>query len=136
MKSLFPFIVLGIISLVSCQNEGPQAITFGKDQCDNCKMTISDAKYGAELITEKGRIYKFDDQSCMKSYQTDNIDKVANAKLYVSDFNTEKLIPVETATFIEGGEVSSPMSGNKAAFANKAKAEESAKKLNAKLSSY
>src|SRR5215203_1996100 len=41
---------------VSC-NASPEAIRIGKDNCTFCKMTISDARYGAEIVTAKGKIY-------------------------------------------------------------------------------
>lgn len=67
MKNLFN--ILGIISLgifFSCSPKGPEKINFGKDQCELCKMGIEDPKFATELITEKGRIYKFDDLNCMQ----------------------------------------------------------------------
>lgn len=122
MKKYIKFLIPAI-ALISCGNEGPQAINFNKDQCDHCQMTISDDKYAAELVTEKGRVYKFDDIHCMQNYQKDNADKTQNAKLFVEDFDTKQLITLESATLISGGSLKSPMGGNTAAFsdANKAK---------------
>ena len=35
-----------------------------------CKMTLVDKKFGAEVVTKKGKVYKFDDLNCMiKFYQ-------------------------------------------------------------------
>ncbi|HLV52270.1 MAG TPA: hypothetical protein VKY44_10000, partial [Flavobacterium sp.] len=53
--------------LSSCSKE-PKSIEFGVDNCDHCMMNISDVRYGAELITQKGKIYKFDDMYCMKTF--------------------------------------------------------------------
>ena len=43
-------------------------------------MGIEDPKFATELITEKGRIYKFDDLNCMQSYATENAEQVGQAK--------------------------------------------------------
>ncbi len=136
MKLTLITFFISTLAFVSCKNNQPKPINFGKDQCDHCKMTITDARFAAELLTEKGRAYKFDDQLCMKNFEAENTDKSAKATLYISDFSTKKLIPLSKATFIEGGEISSPMSGNKAAFAQKSIAENAAKKMNATISSY
>lgn len=60
-----PFLIaaVSVLAFMSCQQSGPKDFLLGSDQCDNCKMTITDIKYGTELITEKGKVYKFDDIS-------------------------------------------------------------------------
>lgn len=120
-------------ALLSCQSEGPQDFLLEKDQCDNCKMTITDAKYGAELITEKGRIYKFDDISCMDMYTTSETEKAANAKKYVVDFPSGKFLELPQAHLISGGDIKSPMGGNTQAYESKEAAQKAAETLGAKL---
>lgn len=131
-KTLFT-LSLASFSLIACKKEGPQAIHFGSDQCDHCKMTIADENFATELITEKGRVYKFDDLSCMKSYEKEHTEHTQNADLYIADFDAKKMIPLKEATLISGGEIKSPMNGNTAAFADPKKAAEYAQKLNAKI---
>ena len=120
-----------IIVLAACAETGPQEIAVGKDQCDNCKMTISEPKYATQLITEKGRLYKFDDISCLKDYETSNTESTTNAKTYVADFPSGKFIESSTATFIKGGDIKSPMGGNTQAYQDKAAAEKAAVDLEA-----
>ena len=122
-----------IIVLAACAKTGPQEIAVGKDQCDNCKMTISDPKYATQLITEKGRAYKFDDISCLNDYETSNTETTANAKKYVADFPSGNFIETGTATLIKGGDIKSPMGGNTQAYQDKAAAEKAAMELNATL---
>ena len=45
-----------------------EEINYGVDACAYCKMNIVDPKFGAELITKKGRVYKFDAIECMVNY--------------------------------------------------------------------
>ena len=122
-----------MITLAACAKSEPQAIAVGKDQCENCKMTITEPKYATQLITEKGRIYKFDDISCMKDYEVSNTESTGNAKTYVADFPTGNFIESSTATFIKGGDIKSPMGGNTQAFQDKAAAEKAATTLQATL---
>jgi copper chaperone NosL len=98
--------------LISCAPKGAEPIKLNIDNCDFCKMTIADGKFGAEIITTKGRIYKFDDIHCMIGYQKENIK--SNIKsFYIHDFNQNNvLIAAETAYYIKGGTINSPMRGN------------------------
>ena len=62
---------------MSC-NSGPQPIKLGQDACSFCKMSIADNHFGAEIMTKKGKVYKFDDMHCiagfMKANTIDNND--------------------------------------------------------------
>ena len=62
-------LIFGLISigLSSCSTE-PEPIRIGKDNCQFCKMTISDKRFGAEIVTKKSKIFKFDDQHCLFYY--------------------------------------------------------------------
>lgn len=127
MKPKHAMLLLPVFLLFSCANVQPEAAKLNVDNCDNCKMTISDAKFVAELITAKGRIYKFDDLSCMQSYRKENPDK-EGVKLFVSDFeNNGNFLPVADAVFVCGEDVNSPMGGNTAAFSSLKSAEQFAK---------
>ena len=126
-------IVAGMLSLAACAEKGPQEITIGKDQCDNCKMTISEPKYATQLLTEKGRVYKFDDIACLRDYEATNPENTGNATVYVADFPSGKFVESSTATFIKGGQIISPMGGNTQAYSDKAAAEKAASELGATL---
>lgn len=120
-KALTPVLpILFAVVLSGCETSGPEAVKLNTDKCDNCGMTISDPKFAAEIVTKKGRIYKFDDISCLLNYKRDNKDKMDNSKFYISDFlGDDHFISTESALFIEGESINSPMGGNIAAFSNK-----------------
>jgi copper chaperone NosL len=65
IKRLPNWAFIAFFILLGCQPTGPDPIAFGKDQCHYCRMTIAEPNYGAELITEKGRVYKYDAAECM-----------------------------------------------------------------------
>ena len=87
-------------------------------------MTIIDKKFGAELVSTKGKIFKFDDLVCMVEYLNDGlISENDISKKLVIDHQTENnFIEVEKATFFVSNELHSPMNGNAAAFINQAAA--------------
>ncbi|MGN6616706.1 MAG: nitrous oxide reductase accessory protein NosL [Ilyomonas sp.] len=104
--------------MVSC-NAQPQPIEVGKDACSYCKMTISDARFGGEALTQKGKVYKFDDAHCLLAFlQQDETKKNDIKTVYVVDFNSHKLIPATNAFFYKSEELRSPMNGNIAAFSS------------------
>ncbi|MEZ4920260.1 MAG: nitrous oxide reductase accessory protein NosL [Saprospiraceae bacterium] len=105
----------------SCAS-GPQPIRIGEDSCQFCKMILMDQKYGAEIITKKGRVYLFDDVNCMMLFeQADDWNSAKVATRYIVDFlSPETLIPVETAIYLESKSLKTPMASGIAAFANPA----------------
>lgn len=123
MKKLVYFLLFSI--LISCTSKEAQAIKLNTDGCDFCKMTITNGKFGAEIITSKGRVYKFDDIHCMISYYRGTITTNIQS-FYIHDFKQDNtLIPAETAFYVTGDAFKSPMHGNTIAV----KTEEEALKL-------
>ena len=119
-------------SFFSCAKTEVVPIKLNVDTCDFCKMTIADGKYAAEVISEKGRVFKFDDIMCMIQYEKEN----ANTKIaayYVSDYVQDNvLIPAKTAFFISEGTIQSPMRGGVIAFSSENDAKEFGIKFKAK----
>lgn len=124
--------LLILVSLfTSCSSKEPEPIKLNVDQCSFCKMSIADGRFGSEIVTKKGRVYKFDDILCLSSYVHENT--VDADKFYVHDYATENtLIPAETAYYIHGGQILSPMRGNIAAFASENTATDFMDKLETK----
>lgn len=120
MKALGLVIVLVTASLLitSC-NSGPKPIDYGNDGCHYCKMTIVDKIHGSEIVTEKGKIFKFDATECMLSYAEDK-PELENATFYTNYYeNPSGLIPAMDATFLISEKIPSPMGANLTAFQNK-----------------
>ena len=114
--------------LSSCGSNGPEPMNYNQDACDFCKMSISESKFAAQLQTKKGRVYKFDDLSCMLGYTKTN-ENLAVKNFYIGNFTKENnLIDATTAFYVKSEAVKSPMSGNVAAFPTKEAAEDFAQK--------
>ncbi|MBP6431271.1 MAG: nitrous oxide reductase accessory protein NosL [Ferruginibacter sp.] len=107
------------ITISSC-NAAPEPIKIGVENCHFCKMTISDEKFGAELITKKGRIYKFDDAICIVNYlKTKDVEQSNIKNIYFTNFiDNHQLINVDNVSFFKSDNLRSPMNGNIAAFDN------------------
>lgn len=114
-------VVAALVSLIflSACNSGPQPIKYGQDACAFCKMSISEQNFGAELITNKGRIFKFDDTHCLVGYRDKNIDSNEIKKIYFVNFlEPHNFIEAHKAHFLKSDELHSPMGGNTGAFEN------------------
>lgn len=110
--------------LVSCSS-GPQPIKLGEESCNFCKMTISDNRFGAEIVTNKGKVYKFDDTHCVLGFMKANTINNSDIKdIYLVNFDEpHNFIPAQQAFLLKSSELHSPMGGNVAAFDDKVKME-------------
>jgi copper chaperone NosL len=119
-----------MLMLVACSVD-PQPIKYGSDQCDFCKMTIMDKRFAAEVMTKKGKAYKFDDVRCMSNFLLGDNVKVDNVEgMYVTTYTDNAFIRVGEAQFMKAEELRSPMGGNVAAFADAAARDKAAKEMN------
>jgi copper chaperone NosL len=126
---LIPFLFI----LNSCSSHKPEPILLNKDMCSFCQMTISDGRFGCEVITEKGKIFKFDDLDCMLAFKNEKVNTKFKM-FFVNDFSKSNILePVESSFFIESIELNSPMGGNFAAFANKTTADSFAMKYHSEV---
>ena len=124
-------------SLWSCSIE-PQPLLYGKDFCHTCKMTLMDKKFGAEVVTSKGKVYKFDDMNCMINFLNSGyIEEQDIAFRLVIDFaNPEKLIDAKDAHYVKSDKIRSPMASEIAAFSKKEDLDASNKEWNGILLSW
>ena len=114
----------------SC-NIKPEPIRIGLDQCSYCTMTVSDNHFGAEIMTKKGRAYKFDDIHCLFEYLNEKSISGKEIKaIYLTDYSgMHSLLNSNDVLLLRSNQIRGPMGGNFAAFSS----EDSAKKLQEKL---
>ena len=114
-------IMIGLltVTLGSCSTE-PQPLRLGQDNCDQCKMTVSDQRFGAEIVSKKGKVFKFDDSHCVLAYLREKkIEKDQVAGVYFTNFlSPHQLLKADEAYFLQSPALKSPMNGNVAAFNN------------------
>jgi copper chaperone NosL len=129
-------ILMLAFTFTSCSDSGAQPITIHKDKCDHCQMTISNGRFSAEVITKKGRVYKFDDLFCMTNYVNEN-GKYKFKAFYVDDYTkTSELINATTAFYVKSETLNSPMNGNVAAFLQEQDAKDFAKESNSSVTNW
>lgn len=113
--------LVGMMQLFwGCSAEA-QPLQYGKDNCDFCKMTLMDNHFGAEVVSRKGKVYKFDDTGCMVHFlQGNTLPSDQRAQILVVDYSRPgTLIDATKAFYVGSEELHSPMNANKAAFEQK-----------------
>lgn len=115
--SLSFLIIVLLTVLVSCSSQ-PEPINYGHDECDFCRMSITDNRYGCELITDKGKVFKFDEAGCMIEYAlVENLIGDVNQKFLVTDFAApETFMNANDGFYVHNENFRSPMGLNVTAF--------------------
>jgi len=89
-------------------------------------MTVSDNRFGAEVVNDKGKPFFFDSAECLMAYlqEQPQLNQTA-AFVQVSDFsNPGQLMDARNATFVQSKAIPSPMGMYLLAVADKSKAQE------------
>lgn len=117
-QSSFLFLLaLFFFGTTSC-GSNPEPINYGQDECEFCRMLISDNRFGSEIVTDKGKVFKFDEVGCMIDYAlVKNLIGDANQKFLVTDFAVpESLIDANSAFYVHNENIRSPMGLNVMSF--------------------
>lgn len=110
------FVLFSGVFFVGCSPK-PEPIVIGKDRCASCKMAIADNRFSAEWLTDKGRVYKFDDLRCLNAFLTVPSAGVQPGSAYLSAYDEPAtLLPAQQAWLWESGNLRTPMNGHVAAF--------------------
>ncbi len=122
-KDVILLFCLSLLALffTSCSTN-PEPLVYGTDICHFCKMTMMDNKFGAELVTKKGKVYKFDDMNCFLNFYNSGYENVEDFhhKLVIDYANPGKLIDASNGFYLTSAAIRSPMNGQVAAFETKA----------------
>jgi copper chaperone NosL len=126
-----PAIITAMMLILPACTTGPEAIRFGKDGCDHCRMTIMDKKFGGEVITSKGKVYRFDDIRCMADFlNAGSADKTTSTVYFLDYDGSGQLVKSDSAFLMKSDALRSPMGGNTAAFREDSRRQETIKQLN------
>lgn len=133
IKLISNIILIGsTCTFFACSTSQPEPIKLNVDQCDHCKMTVADLRFTSELITDKGRVYKFDDIACLLAYKKGNAEQ--QEKIFVADYNQpDDFLDAVNAIYVKGENIQSPMNGMVAAFADENAAKKFAGEKNANI---
>lgn len=134
MKTKILFIGFLFFIIVSC-NVSPQPISYGNDGCNYCSMTIIERNYGAELVTSKGKVFKYDSMECLINSSLEENSDLDEYAYVLTNTNGEQetLKNAKECVFMINKKLPSPMGANLTAFENKALAENTQQSLGGEL---
>jgi copper chaperone NosL len=126
-----------LLMLSSCSN-GPQPIKLNVDNCYSCKMSISDVRFGAEVVSRKGKVWKFDDVHCLLSFlKGGELQKADIKEVYFVRFDGgHELLTSEKAFLLQSDALHSPMAGNIAAFTSKGDVDLASRQLSGQVTTW
>jgi copper chaperone NosL len=135
MKTSVLILIMAIL-VISC-DKSRKTINYGEDQCEFCSMGIVQKTHAAQLVTSKGKQYKFDAIECMVNYIKDDSNTFEDANFFVANYNQPgDMIDAKTASFLISKNLPSPMGANLSAFASQKEAKMAKEKLNGELFSW
>jgi len=116
-----------LAGVVACADKGPRAIAYGRDECAWCRMTVSDARFGAVLLTATGRQEVFDSVECLAA-ATLALDPSEQPRVMMRSWVTDWLHPralvqAPSARYLQNAGPGSPMGKGLQAFSSLANAE-------------
>ena len=136
-KKIAPAILALIMVLPflnSCKTE-PVKFNPGKDNCQFCRMSIVDTRYGGQIITKKGKVFLFDDMHCEAAFIKEGSVKATDMdkKLTVLFDKPNEFKDLKETWFVVSEENKSPMGSNAAGFSTREKATQEANDKHGKL---
>ena len=98
-------LALLLVVIISCSESNdeqlPVDFVWDRVACEMCKMALSDHRYSAQVIDDKGRAYYFDDIGCAILWLRGQLWK-DKARVWVNDVNTTEWIDAKEANWIYG----------------------------------
>ena len=118
----FPYsLLLSVVSmfLFSCK-PASEPIYYGEEKCAFCTMTIMDPRYGSEIVTNKGKVIKFDAMECMIHYIRSGRVQEQNISLMLTNSYDRpgELIDARSCFYLQSHNLPSPMGMNLSAFSD------------------
>jgi copper chaperone NosL len=121
MNNLIKLLIIG--GLFTACTPAAEPISFGEDMCAHCKMTIVDEPFAAEVVTQKGKVYKFDAIECMVDFlKIKQADQMALT--LVRDYeNPKEWQDASQCNYLISKDLPSPMGAGLSAWLSKENAE-------------
>lgn len=124
------------LSAAAC-GSGPRPLVAGEDSCRYCRMTIDDPRFGAMVMTARGRIETFDSIECLAGYVSSQTAGSEPRAIWVADVeNPSRWLDVTRARFLYGSALHSPMGRRLAAVDAAADVDAARRRLGGELLSW
>ncbi|MBW8773088.1 MAG: nitrous oxide reductase accessory protein NosL [Gemmatimonadetes bacterium] len=118
-----PALLLALLA-TACAAAGPVPLRWGEESCRHCHMTLADKRFGAEIVTTRGRDLSFDDAGCAAEALAFGETPVAEvSSVWVIDYrHPDSLIAAKGAVFVRSATFHTPMGSGVVATGDSASA--------------
>ncbi|MCC6954660.1 MAG: nitrous oxide reductase accessory protein NosL [Deltaproteobacteria bacterium] len=104
------------LAAASCEaGRDAEPIQIGHDACSTCRMTIVDDRYGGEVISAKGKVFKFDTLECLSQFHSRAAEKPA-ASFAVHFAHPGRFLRLDDAVVTHAPSRTGPMGSSLVAF--------------------
>lgn len=127
--------MISLLVLSTACSVGPEPILYGEDDCAHCQMKIMDKRYGTEIVTDKGKVYKFDSVECLVEYleQPGKSNEKFSLFLVTAFDQPGALVDANSSYYLRSKNLPSPMGMYLSAFKTKSDAEQFMQKYQGKV---
>jgi copper chaperone NosL len=119
LRTAYTAFLPAILTVIICScSVKPSPIEYGSDTCTRCLMTIADEKYGAEVVTAKGKTYKYDSVECMVAHTRESNLTGTRVRFFLTVDYAEprQLVDATAAVYLHSPTLRSPMAMNLTSF--------------------
>ena len=95
---------------------GSPSLAFGHAQCEECRMIVSDRRFGALVVTDHGRTLAFDSIECLRTFTTRAGSPTLRETWLVDASAPGTLVAAASATVLESDSTLRPPMGRAVAF--------------------
>jgi len=100
----------GVLATAAIACAAPvHAIAFGVESCAECRMLVSDSRFGAQLVTKTGKTITFDSIACLHAYM---VRTGATGETWVVDARHPGTLIAEKSAQILADSATHPPMGN------------------------
>lgn len=114
MKKTHSFLFIFFL-LIHCGSKEPISIQPGQTRCEYCIMQITDMRFNAQVITDKGKHIHFDSIECLLAWTNKTESKIQS--YWVKNYlDKNEWIQLEKAVILKSEKIPSPMGASISAY--------------------
>ena len=110
--------VIIVVAACSSRAPGPAVLDVRNDACAHCRMSVSDAKFAAQLVAPGEEPKFFDDVGCLREYLKGASSLAPGSVAYVASHRTGAWVPASGAVYVYAEAIETPMGFHLLAFEN------------------
>jgi copper chaperone NosL len=104
------YLILIVALLFAACEPTPKALQAGADECQYCRMMITEAEFASQALNKQGRSFFFDSIECLAAWEQTSTSPEKVHSLWVPDFmNPSDWVLATEASFLHSTTLRSPM---------------------------